>query len=236
MPSPAPTPVRLLGALAIKSQLYALIERFEASRGARVASTFDLNPRVAQRILQGEAFDVGMTNPVYVGQLVHLGKVAGDTHVPFGRIPLAIAIRDGYAGQATKSLDDICSLLRQAKSITYTADGTSGKTFRNVMSRIGVWTEIAPRTQPMGAGQPVRAVAAGAADLAVAPLTTIIAAPGVVPVATFPPDLQADIEISMFLSSEAENDAPARQLLRFLSEPALDADLASNGIIRARGP
>ena len=90
-------------------------------------------------------------------------------------------------------------LLLNADSIAYTSTGTSGKTFLRAIEIMGLQDQIRDRLRPMGAGEPPIAAAKGQVQYAIAPLSRIIAAPGVSPVATFPPELGLDIDMSMFV-------------------------------------
>ncbi len=134
------------------------------------------------------------------------------------------------------ALEDVRALLRQAKSIAYSADGAGAATFLDVISRIRVADEIMSRTRPMAPGQPVMAVALGRVELAVAPLTSIVAAPGIEVTALFPSNLHGDINLSMFLSTNPGNRALAQDLIAFLADTGLDAHLASKGVFRFRLP
>ena len=173
-----------------------------------------------------------MTNPWYVSELISNGKVDADTHVPFGRIPLAIAKRSGSTDAVLTSHEDNRTLLLRAKSIAYTYQGSSGKTFLDVTGQLGVPNGISQWTRPMGPGQPVIAAAAGDAELAIAPLTVVMAAPGVNTVAIFPSDLRADIDMSMFLSIDVRSKDLGMQFVEFLSDMSIDSYLASKGVVR----
>ena len=232
MTSSKRTSVRLLTAVAIRSQINELIETFERSCDLSVDAAFDLNPNVPKRILLGEPFDVGMTNPWYVGELIREGMVDAGTHVPFGRIPLAIAKRGASPGAILTSHEDICDLLLRAESIAYTSEGTSGKTFLEMTGRLGVSNGISQLIKPMGPGQPVISAAVGDVELAVAPLTVIMTTVGVETAAIFPSDLRADIDMSMFLSIDARSKDQGMQLLEFMSDRSIDTFLASKGVVR----
>ena len=225
--------IRLLGAVAIGAQLDDLAGRFARASGHTVETRIDLNPAVASRILAGEPFDLGTTNPPYLPGLIAAGHVDAGTQRPFGCIPLALGARIAVVDAATRP-QDIAARLTDARSIAYTGEGTSGRTFLAVAGRLGVLEAIESRLAPMGAGQPVAAVAAGDAELAVAPLTVVIASPGVEPVAVFPAALGADIEMAMFLATRSRNRSGALGLLDFLTDPSLDALLAAGGVLRSR--
>ncbi|SLN47406.1 hypothetical protein ROA7023_01989 [Roseisalinus antarcticus] len=221
------TDVQVIAPVAIRVLLTELVEGIGRETGLDVGLTFDLNPAVARRITAGEAFDLAITNPWHVAELVAAGLARADSETAFWTIPLAIAAREMREAAAPEDI------LRQATSVAYTAEGTSGQTFLRVAEKLGVLNAIRPRLMPMGAGEPVRAVAAGEAEIAIAPLTTILAAPGVVGLAEFDRSLGASIDLSMVLCG----DAPAlgaEALLAALADPALDAALAAGGM--ARGP
>ena len=82
----------------------------------------------------------------------------------------------------------------------------------------------------MGGGEPVESVASGETELAVAPLTTVLSTPGVVPAAVFPEELGTHIDMSVFLSSTPQTGAASA--LAFLTASELDDELAAAGVLR----
>jgi hypothetical protein len=96
---------------------------------------------------------------------------------------------------------------------------------------MGLQDRIRDRLRPMGAGEPPIAAAKGEVQYAIAPLSRIVAAPGVVPVATFAPELGLDIDMSMFVHKSSHPETALR-LIRFLSDPEFDPYLRSHGVYR----
>ena len=82
----------------------------------------------------------------------------------------------------------------------------------------------------MDGGVPVASVAGGEFELAIAPLTTVIATPGVVPAAVFPNHLGTDIDMSIFRS--AVSPSMAEEVIDFLTDHRLDDELMAAGISR----
>ncbi|WP_372624106.1 substrate-binding domain-containing protein [Falsiroseomonas sp.] len=222
--------LRIFVPVAIRAIFARLAPRLEAAAKRAVVPVFDLNPAIPERILAGEAYDIGLTNPPYVDALVAAGRADGASHRPFGRIPLAIGRRAGVEGPVLTDAAGIAALLRGAESIAYTGDGTSGRTYLDAIARLGLAEAVAPKSRPMGAGGPVASVAAGEAELAVGPLTTIMASPGVVPAAIFPAAAGAQIDMSVFLSTSRA--AGAAEVLGVLTGAELDAELAAAGVMR----
>lgn len=220
-----------LCAVAVHAEIEDLIPQFMRRHGIEVGVNYDVNPAVAKRVMAGEDFDVGLNNPWYVEEMIQHGLVMPDIHVPFGRVPLTIGAAGSEPQEIVNSPEAVRALLLDADSIAYTSIGTSGKTFLRALENMGLQDQIRDRLRPMGAGEPPIAAAKGDVQYAIAPLSRIIAAPGVVPVATFAPELGLDIDMSMFVHRNSRRE-PALTLIRFLSDPEFDAYLRSHGVHR----
>jgi ABC-type molybdate transport system substrate-binding protein len=218
-------------AIAVHAEIEELLPQFMREHGIDVDVTYDVNPAVARRVMDGEHFDVGLTNPWYVDELISLGRVMPDIHVPFGRVPLTIGAVGREPGEIANSYGAVSELLLNAESIAYTSTGTSGKTFLKAIETMGLQDRVHDRLRPMGAGEPPIATAKGQVQYAIAPLSRIIAAPGVVPIATFPPELGLNIDMSMFVHKGSRPELALR-LIQFLSAPKLDVYLRSHGVYR----
>lgn len=224
-----------LSAVAVHAEIEELLPRFRQRHRIEVDVNYDVNPAVARRVLDGEGCDVGLTNPWYVDEMISRGIIVADTHVPFGRVPLTIGAAGPEPEHIESSDQGLRRLLSKADSIAYTSIGTSGKTFLRAIEMMGLQDQLRDRLRPMGAGEPPVAAAKGEVQYAIAPLSRIIAAPGVVPVATFPPELGLDIDMSMFVHRDSRHEM-ARPLIQFLSAPEQDAYLRSRGVYRYELP
>jgi molybdate transport system substrate-binding protein len=225
------TKLTFLCAVAVHAEIEDLIPQFTRRHGIEVGVNYDVNPAVAKRVMAGEAFDVGLNNPWYVEEMIKHGLVMPDIHVPFGRVPLTVGAAGSEPKEIVSSPEAVRDLLLNADSIAYTSIGTSGKTFLRAIENMGVQDQIRGRLRPMGAGEPPIAAAKGEVQYAIAPLSRIIAAPGVVPVATFATELGLDIDMSMFVHKNSRTESALR-LIEFLSDPEFDAYLQSHGVYR----
>ncbi len=225
------TRLTFLCAVAVHAEIEELVPQFTRRHGIEVDVNYDVNPAVAKRVMDGEDFDVGLNNPWYVEEMIKLGLVVPDIHVPFGRVPLTIGAAGPEPEQIASSHEAVRSLLLNAESIAYTSIGTSGKTFLRAIENMGLQDQLRDRLRPMGAGEPPIAAAKGDVQYAIAPLSRIITAPGVAPVATFAPELGLDIDMSMFVHRSGRA-GPGMQLIRFLSAPEFDDYLRTHGVYR----
>ncbi|MBR1124202.1 substrate-binding domain-containing protein [Bradyrhizobium lablabi] len=220
-----------LTAVAVHAEIEDLIPQFKRRHRIEVDVNYDVNPAVAKRVMDGEDFDVGLTNPWYVEEMIAIGRVIPDIHVPFGRVPLTIGAAVREPEEIASSHEAVSRILSNADSIAYTSTGTSGKTFLRAIEMMGLKDQLRDRLRPMGAGEPPIAAAKGDVQYAIAPLSRILAAPGIAPIANFPPELGLNIDMSMFVHKDSRRE-PALQLIQFLSDPEQDAYLRSHGVYR----
>ncbi len=225
-----PTILRMFVPAAIGAVMDRLMPRVAAQTGVQVIQKVELNPLIPERIRAGEPYDIGLTNPSYAQTLIDDGFADGGSHRAFGRVSLAVARRGRAHGQIVADSHGIEALLRSAKSIAYTGAGTSGRTYLDVMERMGLTDSVLPQSHAMAGGVPAVSVATGEYELAIAPLTTVIATPGVVPVAIFPEHLGTHIDMSVFRNAASPNTAA--QVIDILTNHNLDDELAAAGIAR----
>lgn len=222
----------LLSALAIQAEMEELVLKFEHQHGMKVDVSYDVNPAVAKRVMDGEDVDVGLTNPWFFEEMAALGRVAPGVNVPFGRVPLAIGASAPSPKEVPNSHEAVRALLLDARSIAFISIGTSGKTFLRAIEMMGLQDVIQDRLRPMGAGEPPKAAAAGQVQYAVAPLSRIVAAPGVFTITTFPPDMGLNIDMSLFIGVRSNRVEKAMQFIQFLTDPQLDDYLRLRGVHR----
>jgi hypothetical protein len=222
--------LRIFVPVAIRALMDRLAPRMEAAAGTSLSPVIDLNPAILERIAAGEAFDIGLTNPPYVKTLVAAGHADGASHRAFGRVPLAVGRKAGSEEPVRTGAQEVVALFRGAESIGYTGAGTSGRTYLDVLARLGLEDEVITKSRAMGGGEPVASVVAGETELAVAPLTTILSTPGVMPAAIIPEELGTHIDMSVFLSPTPR--AGAATVLEFLTASELDSELATAGVMR----
>jgi molybdate transport system substrate-binding protein len=229
--------VRLFGAIAVRPAVLALTPRFETTTGYTVAARWELNPTVRKQIEAGESFDVVITNPDLVRDLTASGKVRAGSQVAFGRIAMGVAVRAGSRPLDIGSVATFERALRDAKSIAYAVEGTSGRYFADLLEQLGIADEVRPKLVAIAGGQTASAVGRGEADLGVVPVTSILAAaPEVMLLGKFPAELQSYIDFAIGISADAREPESARRLSEFLTSAAADDVLTARGIERPGGP
>ncbi len=226
--------IRLFGAVAVRPAVLAVIPRFEKIRGYKVAARWELNPAVRTQIEAGEPFDLVITNPNLIEELVSLGKIRAGSQVTFGRIAMGVAAREGSRALDIGSVEAFKQTLKGARSIAYASDGTSGGYFQGLLERLGIADAVKPKLVPVSGGQTAAAVGRGEADLGVVPVTSILAAaPEAMLVGRFPAELQSYIDFAIGVSADSTDAEAASQLSAFLVSADIDETLSARGIERS---
>lgn len=223
-------PIDFVVPIALKEVMEALTPRYTSETGVYFQMTSRLNPEVPRYVSQSNTWDVALSNPQYIDEIVAAGlSTTLDCH-PFGYAPLALAQRGVASSAAVCSPEEIASVLRHAGDIAMTKGGTSGEAFLTLTTTLDVRHEIEQRIKPMAGGEPMRALLSGEVDMAALPLTNILPIPGVYAVAICPLELNVHIEFSI-CSNPATNSA-ARHFVQWLTSQAVETLLQEYGVQR----
>ena len=148
---------------------------------------------------------------------------------------MGVAAKAGSRALDIGSVEAFTHALRSARSIAYAVEGTSGGYFSGLLERLGIADEVKRRLVPIAGGQTAPAVGRGEAELAVVPVTSILAAaPEVMLVGRFPAELQSYIDFAIGIGVDARDAEAAKQLSDFLMSGAVDDILAAKGVERAQ--
>jgi len=222
--------IRFVVPIALKEVMEILTPEFTRTSGHRFEIVHRLNPEVPKYIATGVAWDIAITNPYHVDRIIAAGRAAAGSGRPFGRTPLAFAVRGDASIPVRQSIEEIAKTLLSAASIAVTATGTSGATFHALARRLDVWEKIENRVRPMVGGGPMKALLAGDIELAALPLTNIAPVPGVHAIAVCPPEFHARIDLSLCLAPNASR--AAHGFGEWLVDPARYATLGALGAHR----
>lgn len=216
--------------IALKEVMEVLGPEFETETGYQLVVTHKLNPEMPAAIAGGAKWDIALTNPEYVDEIISAGHSAADTHHRLGRSPLAFAARGTETAPIAESTNELAKLLESAHSIAITQSGTSGQMFCNLAKALGIWETVEHTLVFMEGGGPIRALVAGEVDIASVPLTNIVTIPGIKPVGRCPYELDVHIDLSFCLN--ARTSKPAQELAAWLSASERNADLEALGVMR----
>ena len=135
---------------AAKDAFNMLAPEFERTMGHKVSAQFDLPPNFFRKIEAGETFDVIILSMDVEG-LIKQGKVDAPSRTVLGRTGVGVAIHQSVRKPDFATVDAFKTMLLQAKSVTYSGEGSSGRYFLSLLDRLGMTEAMKPRLrQPAG--------------------------------------------------------------------------------------
>lgn len=225
--------VRVMCAIAVRAAMTELASMFELETSGRLHLVYDTNPAIARRIENGEPFDMTIINPHLIDELVSAGLVDPTSRLSFGRSPMGIAIRANAPPSDVSTPAAFTKIMLDAKSIGYSFDGTSGKRFLQLLERLDILTSVRSKLKQLAGGTAGTAVTAGEVEIAITPITTIIAAgPDITIAGILQFDAETEIDFDIAFGSLVQNRATAEAFMQFLRSPSIDGLIAAKGLQR----
>jgi molybdate transport system substrate-binding protein len=217
----------------VKAVVEDLIPKFEKTTGHKVVISYEPSTQIRKRIDAGEAFDLAMMTTALVDEEVKAGKLVANTRAFLARSGLGLSIRAGSKKPDLSTVDAFKKALLAAKSVTYATQGASAAPFEALVTRLGIADQMKPKYKLRDtAAQVGEAVASGAVELGVAPVSEILPVKGVDLVGPFPKDVQSYVQIGGAVGANAKEKDAANKLLTFLVFPSNDSVYKSKGMER----
>jgi molybdate transport system substrate-binding protein len=211
--------IKVLCSTALRPVMQELVPQFERATGHKVVVQYGVSAVMQRQVEAGEPFDAIFLTVKQLDALVQGSKIAPGTRTPIARSGMAIAIHAGAARPDIKTVDALKRTVLAAKSISYAKEGASGLYFIALATRLGIVEKL--KLKPTDSGDAVAAaVASGAAELGMLPVSEILPVKGLELLGEFPKEVQ-EYAISVGGVSIASKQAgAAKELIKFLTAPA----------------
>jgi len=156
--------MNVLSGGAMRRFMTEAIPLFEQASGHRVAIRFALTREIKAEIEAGAVFDLALLPRPAIEQLVQSGKIAPGSPVDVVRSLVGLMVRSGAPVPDFGTVDAFMTLLRRAKSISY-SKGPSGEYVAALLERLGLAADMKDKTV-FAIGRPVgEVVANGEAEI-----------------------------------------------------------------------
>jgi molybdate transport system substrate-binding protein len=219
--------IRVLSSVGIRTVVEDLAPKFEKTTKHKVTTVFDISTTVKGKIEGGEPFDVVIITPPQVDDLIKKGLVAPMSKTDIARVGLALMIKAGTRKPDVSSVDAFKKSLLAARSISYAATGASGVAFLATVKKLGIADQV--KMTPAATADEITAnLLSGTSDLAVLPISEILAVKGAEVGGVFPKDVQTIVVMAAGISAKARSKA-ASDFVAFLMSPA------NNGVVKEKG-
>jgi molybdate transport system substrate-binding protein len=221
--------IRAFVTSAARPAFQELGPQFERQSGHKLVSEFDLPPALIRKVDAGEPFDV-LALSYDVEGLIKQGKLAAGSRTVLGRYGIGVAIPQGASKPDLSSVEAFKRALLDAKAITTSGQGSSGRYVERMLDRMGIGEQVKPKIKSGGAGSAAQFLARREVDFAVIGLPPVVGIAGVEWVGLIPDELQHWEVFTAGLSASAKNPAAGRDLLSFLQTPQAAAVFKSKGL------
>jgi molybdate transport system substrate-binding protein len=220
--------IRILSAVAVGPAVKELGSQFEKSTGHTLTIQYGPVGELRRQVDGGTVFDVTILTPPQIEELIKAGKVAAGTRTDIARAGLGVAVRTGASKPNVGSPDSFKQALLDAKSVAYAGEGAAGLYFLSLLDRLGIADQIKPKLKAI-AGSPVKAVASGEAEIAVANAPPILDDRAVELAGPLPAELQNYLVYSAGIAAGAKEAEAGKAFVGFFtSESAVP-------VVKAKG-
>ena len=222
--------LRIFCAGAVRGAMARLTPALEKETGGKLEFTFGAVGTLKKKVEAGERADLLVLSRPALEGLEREGRVQAGSIRELGRVGVGIAVREGARAPSIATSAELAQALVAAASISYgdPAHGdSSGVHFDEVLERLGIKAQLAPRLLLAPSGIAVaELVREGKAELGATQASVIAASPGLALAGLLPPELQRVTTYAYAIASGAASPAAAR-MAAFLATPvarsALDA-------------
>jgi molybdate transport system substrate-binding protein len=211
-----------------------LVPEFERTSGIKVttgsgASQGSGPHTIAAQLARGVAADVVILSREGLAELADADRIAAGTIVDLARVPLGVAVRAGSARPDVSTVDAFKQAVLQATTVAVPGS-TSGIWLKaELFPRLGVAEKINVTMTPRGS-HASGMVATGSADLAVMPVSEIVAARGVDLAGILPPEIQmVQVFAAAILAGSTAVEASSR-LIEFLASRRASETIGRSGM------
>lgn len=212
----------------------SVLPEFEQTTGIAVAtasaSSQGTGPNTMKaRLESGARPDVVILSREGLSELMAAGRILSGSDVDLARVPIGAAVRIGQPKPDVGTIDAFKRTLLNARSIAVPAS-TSGIFLMNeVFPGLGIADKLSVKVGARGADATTM-VAAGEADIVLAPVSELVNVAGVDYFARIPAEVQLLQIFAAAIVAGSERRGEAKRLIEFLSSPHVAAAIEQSGM------
>jgi molybdate transport system substrate-binding protein len=212
----------------------AVLPEFERTTGISVstasAASQGTGPNTMKAQLErGVHADVVILSREGLGELIAAGRIVHGTDVDLASVPIGAAVPMGKPKPDVTTIDSFKQTLLDARSVAIPGS-TSGIFLMNeVFPRLGLADSVAVKVGPRGTDATAM-VAAGEADIVLAPVSEIINVAGIEVVGPIPHEVQLIQVFAAAIVAGSDRLAEAKRLIEFLTSSRASAAIENSGM------
>lgn len=206
--------------MATRQVLADLVQAWQAQGGEPVDIESVGGVDAAQRVRNGEAFDVVFLASNAIQNLENAGHVLAGSQVDLMLSSTAVAVPASAKAPDISTEEALRQAVMNASAIGYST-GPSGLALLQLLERWGIAAQVQSRMVQARPGVPVGSlVARGAVALGFQQLSELIHVPGIQIVGTLPQAVAIDTVFSGAVVATTQHAETVQRLLAFMASPA----------------
>jgi molybdate transport system substrate-binding protein len=223
--------LRMISSMATQAVLSDLIRLFQTEQPETTVSLVSVGGvDAAQRVRDGEAFDIVVLASKAIEQLTASGHLAGDSRVDLAHSGVALAVREGEPAPDISTEAAVKAAVLAAERVGIST-GPSGVQVGKLFERWGLSEPLRERIVTAPPGVPVGSlVVSGEASLGFQQLSELMELPGITVLGPLPPEVQIITTFSAARTVACSQPTAAEALLAFLASPASAAAKQRRGM------
>ena len=228
--APALAQVKVLMSNGFKAAYTDILPDFEKRTGISVTTSAgpsqgDSPDTIGRQLGRGVSADVVILSKAGLTDLIKDGRIAAGTETDLAQVPLGLAVRTGRPKPDISTVEAFKQTLLRAKSVTFQSV-TVIYMRDKLLPRLGIADTVMAKHTEIGP----TAVASGAVELAIAPVSEIIPVPGVDYVGLIPAQIQLVQTFSAAVVSGSRQAAASKSLIAFLASGQAKPAIRKNGM------
>jgi molybdate transport system substrate-binding protein len=221
--------IKVFSSTALRGVLNELGPQFEKSSGHKLVFTVGPAAVMKAQIDQGAAFDIAIVTPPLLEALASAGKVDPATRAVIAKSALCVSVRAGAPKPDVGTADALKRTLLGAKSIGFNGQGASRAGVEAMFAKLGIADDLKPKIKLLKVSAP-EAAAEGEVELALSPMSEVLAVSGAQLAGPVPADYQSYLTLSGGVSTASKDPDAAKALIKFLTAPSAAPVLKSKGM------
>lgn len=211
-----------------------LLPAFERTTGVAVATASAASqgtgPNTMKAQLErGVRADVVILSREGLSGLVAAGRIVGGTDVDLARVPIGAAVRSGEAKPDVGTVDAFKRTLLNARSIAVPGSTSGIFLLDDVFPRLGIADKVSVKVGARGTDATAM-VAAGEADIVLAPVSELVNVAGIDVVGRIPAQVQLLQVFAAAVVAGSERLDQAKWLIAFLASRQAAAAIERSGM------
>lgn len=212
----------------------ALLPEFERTTGIAVstasAASQGTGPNTMKAQLEsGARPDVVILSREGLSELIAAGRIEPGTDVSLARVPIGAAVRAGKPAPDLATVDAFKQAMVNARLIALPGSTSGIFLLNDVFPRLGIADKVSTKVGARGTDATAM-VAAGEADIVLAPVSELVNVPGIVFVGRLPDEVQLLQVFAAAIVAGSDHLDDAKRLIEFLASSRAAAAIEKSGM------